>query len=269
MNRDWRFGFTFATFGVMATLAQVWVLPWPIRLAVVAGAAISAMVAWRFFRRARHHEHAVAALTRIVSARKGFLVRAAATEADLQEVWNIDVTSFSDHAVSFETGLAWWRKYRQGVYMLERDGEIVGYISLWPLTRQDFEDFVHGRRLEKEISARNIQPPAGCIETFWYIGSVMLKVRWRKTVAARLLLREATKLWLASMTPDAKLHLCALAYSEDGERLLRRFGFHCLRRAEESSHKLAVFLKSGRLADVKDELAPVMSEEGARVERRH
>lgn len=249
---------------MMATLAQVWVLPWPIRLAVVVGTVVSALVAWRFFRRARHHEHAVAALTRIVSARNGFRVRAAETEADLREVWNIDVTSFSDHSVSFETGLAWWRKYRQGVYMLERDGEIVGYISFWPLTRQAFEDFVHGRRLEKAISARNIQPPAGGIETFWYIGSVMLKVRWRKTAAARILLREATNLWLASMTPDAIMHLCALAYSAEGEKLLRRVGFRCLCRAEESPHRLSVFLKSGRLEDIQGELAPFMGAEGAR-----
>jgi membrane protein implicated in regulation of membrane protease activity len=48
LNRDRLFGLTFAAFGMMATLAQVWVLPWPIRLAVVVGTVVSALVAWRF-----------------------------------------------------------------------------------------------------------------------------------------------------------------------------------------------------------------------------
>ena len=64
-------------------------------------------------------------------------------------------------------------------------------------------------------------------------GVVLLK-KARKTEAVRVLLTEATKNWLKEKTSSSKLNICALAYSRDGETLLKRFGFRKYRQADET-----------------------------------
>ena len=164
----------------------------------------------------------------------------------------MDVDNFVDHSVPVTMGVKWWRKYPDGLYVIRTDGNLLGYVSFWPLSPNVFRQFVNGKRMETEITARGICPPApGATETCWYIGSIALRARFRKKAGVKQLIDSSLSHWLSRLDPQGRVSLCALAYSPEGERLLQRFGFRCFARADESAHELPVYVLESPVADLR------------------
>lgn len=252
-------GYLFSSFAVMSGAAQTLAMESALlRYGTFAMTVLCAATATALFRKARHHGAAIEALNKLTNCNSILSVAPVSSEAELREVWRIDVSNFDDHFVPTDMGVNWWEKYPTGVYVLRKNGDLLGYVSFWPLSQKTFKEFVSGKRLETEISARCIVPPADtATETWWYIGSIALLARVRRTKAIKELVAKATMGWLSRLDPAGNIRVCALAYSQEGEKLLRRFGFCKFAEATESPHKLAVYVKESTVAGFLDALGGI------------
>lgn len=248
-------------FAVVSGISQTLVLepPW-LRWATFAVTLACAVGAVLFFRKARDADAAIKALHGLAPDQSGTTVSPAASEAEVREVWRMDVDNFVDHSVPVTMGVKWWRKYPDGLYVIRTNGQLLGYVSFWPLSANVFRQFVNGKRMETEITARGICPPdAEARETHWYIGSIALRARFRKQAGVKQLIDSSLTHWMSKLHPDARVSLCALAYSPEGERLLQRFGFRCFARADESAHELPVYVLETPVTDLREQLKGAMT----------
>lgn len=164
-------------------------------------------------------------------------------EHELQELWELDRAVWGDTNLSLEILRLWWESYRRGIYVLLDGGKIIGALGIWPLEREPFLEILEGRAGERDLTVQNIQrtPTAGGFD-HWFISGIWLAETARQTHALQVFLSEALSLWLAGGNLGSGVRVCAFAYSEMGEMLLRRFGFRKYKDAPETVERLPVFL---------------------------
>lgn len=244
-NQHYKFiGYLFATFTLVSTLFQTLALQdQKLRYGAFGATIFCAIFSYLFFKRSRHYTNAIRALDGLMKKSDKYIVRPVLSESELKEVWRVDIKNFEDHAIPVEQGISWWKKYPQGVYVLLKGHTIQGYISYWPLSVKAFNDFCSGKRLEHEITSKCIvKPDNNNKQCGWYIGSIALMAKFRHSKAIRYLILESFTQWINSLSTDTEISLCALAYSDEGEVLLQKFGFHKFADAKESPHRLPVYL---------------------------
>ena len=148
------------------------------------------------------------------------------TEAELRDVWGKESIIYGDDCPNWDIFSGWWKKYKAGLYGLFEENEVIGVIGIWPLKRKPFDELVNGKRREKEIKPASIH---GTYELGdfhdWYISGISLQTRFRRTDAIKQLVIDSLALWLKTGQIKTPLRLSAMAYSKDGETLLKRFGF--------------------------------------------
>ena len=180
-----------------------------------------------------------------------FELRTLKNEAEVKEIWEISQSIYGDVNVEFNKVVSWWKCYPNAVYVLFQDATIVGYLSMWPVKQQTFRDIIAGKRRERELSVQSIlgkrsQKP----RAYWYITNIVIRSNFRKTEAIKVLLREAMRRWVIEANLNASINVCALAFSKQGEALLKRFGFSKYKDAEETQDKLPVYLYTASLEDL-------------------
>lgn len=196
-----------------------------------------------YFRRMRAHDKALSALKQLIEGinlSDSFSVRPLTNEAELRELWEIDMESYGEASINLDTFRSWWRAYPRGVYVLFEGCTIVGAIGVWPLKRTPYIDLVEGKRRERELTHRSISRNGSSLR-HWYVSGIVLMKKYRKTNAVRILLLESLKNWLDIIQMESNLNICALAYSQDGELMLRRFGFHKYKNADETVDKYPIY----------------------------
>ena len=253
----------FGSFAVVSGVAQILVIDSLIlKYGTFTITIICGGVAYFFTRAARQHTAALDELLKMSLPDHQFKVGIAKSEAEFRETWNLEIVTFGTAAASIETALTLWNRYSKGLFVLRRDGELLGYIAFWPLTKTTFRDFLCGRRLEPQLSHQCIAPNAPSAPvSYWYVGSIALSTRFRKTRAIRELVSQAVISWLSSLNPDGEIHLCALAYSHEGvgEKMLRRFGFHKHADRSISPHKQSVYARISSVSGLSAEMKRVLS----------
>jgi len=238
-------GYVFSSLSISSACVQIWSIEnQVIRLLTLGGTLLCGFIAFYLFKVSRqYNENAICALTEIIPDKNNVVVRPAVTEAEVRDVWKIDLETFQEQAVPLETGISWWRKYSCGIYALFKNNILEGYISFWPLSKTAFFDFCDGKRKESEISNRNIIKPNNLTkETYWYLGSIVLKSRLRRTKIVSYLILESIHQWLNNFSLDSQINLCALAYSKEGEKLLQKFGFIKYSDGTQNVHKFSVYI---------------------------
>jgi hypothetical protein len=249
-------GFVFAAFSLISAVFSIvaiekrWIL-----YAVLACTGVAMIVSALFFFRAREFDNALKDLNKALEKTdlgpSIFELRNLKNEAELKEIWKISQSIYRENNVEFNKVLSWWKCYQKGVYVLYQEFTIVGYLSLWPLKKQAFKDILAGNRRERAITARSI-----CEESYkkpithWYISNIVISNKYRKTGALKILILEVLRRWINEAKFDSDIKLCALAYSKEGEALLRRFGFSKFREAEETLDKLPVYLSTPTLSEL-------------------
>jgi Acetyltransferase (GNAT) family len=168
------------------------------------------------------------------------VVRRVSTEAELREVSELDAVAYGQDGITFEALRTWWKCYPRGVWALWADGRCVGGIGFWPMKIGPFRELTRGRRTEAEITANAFDRSPQ--RAHWYIGGIFLQRKYQGTGAVLDLLRTAVSEWAASGDLTVQVEVAAIASSDDGEKLLRRFGFHMSASARESVHRHSVFL---------------------------
>lgn len=192
------------------------------------------------------------------AAVSGFTVAPIASELELLEFWTITRDMYgAENALRFESFLAWWRSYPQGVLGLFEKGALVGGASIWPLRRRSFYDALRGRRT---ISPRAfLRPDEARRCGHWYVAGVVIKPGFRRRDALHYLFCEIMRHGLDASREVMRLNLCAAASSPEGGRLLRRFGFAPVAAAQNAPPQLTAYalldLGPARLRKMADRFA--------------
>jgi|GEM_PF-1690468 len=232
-----------AALAIIANFVTIWgTQDFTVRLATVCSTLTILIIATYFYFKASGHETAIIEAGKILKETDKLLVKPVQTEAQLREVWEIDSDIFNE-SVSLKAGISWWKKYSQGVYALYKGNVLQGYMSLWPLTKTAFHEFCEGKKKETDISSRNIIKKDNYTDTsYWYIGSIVLEPKMRRTAAFRYLVQQAMAQWLTNIDVKGRIKLCALAYTKMGENSLRKFGFSKFSDGSQNIHKHSVYV---------------------------
>lgn len=227
---------TLAAFGVISGLFQVFAMDALLRALTFSSTLAFAVGAFLYHRRSRAHTCALDSLARLmdrIPTNSDLGVRRISSEAELRDLWRVDCDGYGEASIPFETFCAWWRAYPAGLSALFRGHEIVGGIGIWPLRAAPYRDLLKGHRKERELSARSIESSGDASHVRWYVSGVVLVPHLRGTGAIRTLLAEALREWLVQVGSAERISICALALSDEGEALLRRFGFRRYREPED------------------------------------
>ncbi len=259
------FASTFTAFSLFSGISQVFALDEFLRWSTLGLTAVCGSGAFLFYRRAQAHQMAVAALEGLLKrlpVAHGYVVRNIADEAELKELWEIDNEGYGDASIPFDTFIEWWRAYPSGLFALFEGSAIVGGFGLWPLRRTVFKEFAEGKRRERDIKARSLERNQGRTSLRnWYVSGIVLKTRFRKTKAIKMLLSGALSAWLKRIKNEQTLSICALAYSREGEAMLKRFGFHKYKDVTETVDRYPIYaLLSLRTSDLKEKIGRLCSE---------
>lgn len=223
----------------MMSAAQFLDLKAPARIAVGAVTSAALMAALRLHVRARRFvgppAKALSEESQPLKDDKAVEFRTANTEAAFAEVCRASQDAYGEANVSPDRTLKWWRRYSNAVlavYCTPPAGapELIGQVSIWPLKAGPYRRLRSGQMQEGEVSHQSIASPtvdAPC--SHWYVSNVLVHKAYRRSALVAELLARAIRGWSATGLIGERVHLLAFAYSADGEKLLRRFGFMMLR----------------------------------------
>lgn len=248
-SKSFWLGTLLSIFGAVSAIVQIAYLPSPeVKiLTYLIPFGLLGLIAF-FLKDSKYYQNAVSALANNIKENPDEIkVDIVRTKAELKAIIELDKSSFPDLFVDSKVERIWmqsWNKYNKSLCCIKYRGNILGYLSFWPLSKKSYNDFINGKRIESEISFRCLKPPTKSEpETFWYIGGILLVPRLRRTRIIRKLVLESTRIWLSNIAFDSKVSVCALAYSPQGESILRKFGFFKFASGDESRHNLPVYIK--------------------------
>ena len=149
------------------------------------------------------------------------------TPGELFTLWTIDNAAYGDGNITYEHFLALWNSYPHGLHVLYHENEILGAMGIWPVTPVWAARLKSAQLKEAELDARMVIEAARNPAQSWYVTGLMLRdelIGYGGGV--KKLLNGALGVWLHRLKVGYPCEILALAYSEDGDRLLQRFGFH-------------------------------------------
>ena len=233
------------SFSLLATFVQVISLEndWFIKFSLVAPILL-ALISVLFFYKARKYKDTIRDINAL--SKKGsclcpiYKVKGVLDKSELKVVWNMAKHEFRASTIVFSTLRDRWLKHPESVIVLYKNNEICGYITIWPLYKKTYSEFVEGARLEDDLRRRNINPGHTRKQSHWYIGSILINSTFRRTKAAAALLNGVQAIF-NSFNLDETISVAALAYSNEGEKLLKKYGFNMLRDKDETIHDCPVY----------------------------
>ena len=219
----------FSIVSIVSTIAALFLINDPVISTIVwVSVVISVIIVIIVSLKLRANDNAVYSLGKAyrLDNTKNRVVKSIETESELREVWGKEAIIYGDDCPNWDIFKGWWKRYKSGLYGLFNGHEVIGVIGIWPLKSKPFDELINGKRQEKEIKPASIH---GTYEIGgfhdWYISGISLQTRFRSTDAIKHLVVDALGLWLKTGQIEAPLRLSAMAYSKEGEALLKRFGF--------------------------------------------
>lgn len=166
-------------------------------------------------------------LARLMSSKAcaNYEVRNLSSVSELKELWKIDIEAYGPSNISFDVLQDWWMAYPAGIYGLFIQGRISGALGIWPVNRRWMMAFASGRAAEEDLKPEIIKTSGNRGTDLWYISGLVIERRLRRSMAVPILLKEATVGWAIDGRLKHPVRLAAIAISDDGEKLLGRYGF--------------------------------------------
>lgn len=155
------------------------------------------------------------------------------TEKDFYEIDALYQSCFGEASVPTFVQFSWWKKFPKGIIGLYYNELIIGGLSYWTLNSLGFNQFSEGTLAEKEISIAHINPSKlhGI-----YISEIALKNEFRHLKISHLLMD-----YFFEHRPK-KLPILALAYSNEGRKILEKYGFQLFLPASKTADKQDLYL---------------------------
>jgi hypothetical protein len=161
---------------------------------------------------------------------QGFRVSFIDATASVDEVWAFDNSVYPDANISRETLLKWRASFPFGGYCLrDVDDVLQGVIGIWPVSEAMAARLVAPDFREDELSPVS-DTTDGLCSVNWYFSGFAVAPRFRGTPVTRFFLCSALLLWSAIARGIKPPIITGIAYSEAGERILRRANFQLIRR---------------------------------------
>ncbi|RWY55454.1 hypothetical protein [Mucilaginibacter gilvus] len=187
---------------------------------------------------------------------------AIANENELKEIWKVSQTLYGEDNVPFEIVVSWWKCYPNGIFVLYKYDVIAGYFSMWPIKKTTYDDIVHGRKKERELKLQSIMGKKSADKRpYWYVTNVVICKQFRKTIAIKILMREALRNWVNEGNLAKDLYLCAFAYSNEGEEIIKRSGFTLIKPAEDTADRKPLYTLSPSRANIDALISRLQNEE--------
>lgn len=161
-----------------------------------------------------------------------------ADEADFKKLDKIYQDSFGESSVPTNVLRDWWRTAPSGLIGLSRGTEVVGGISVWPITESTYARFLSGKLRERELTPKDLSP---AIESsLFYASEIAIRDDERKQIDSLVTLITGSIDLLIS-NHGFPIKILALGYSKEGENLMKKLGFHKLLEASEVSDQQPLF----------------------------
>jgi hypothetical protein len=147
-------------------------------------------------------------------------------ESEIHKWVAFDDAVYAPGLVTFELLSQWWISYPKGAIGLFTGDRIDGVFGIWPFTRSAFKAVLEGRKQEKDIRGEDIlreQQLKSC--RHWFISGFAIGKNLRSTREMMYFLKDATGIWRDNSRISFPVDICAFGYSDEGEALLRTFGF--------------------------------------------
>lgn len=155
-------------------------------------------------------------------------VRNIQTTEELEKLWQIDVEAYQEASITLDEFYSWWDKYESGLKALFHSDKVVGAFGLWPLSRKMAKQFKDGEVREGDLQPLELLETDSCKTRYWYVSGIVLRPALRKPTKTNpivLLLTVGLNIWMESGHLDFPVEVSSIAYSNEGQRLLERFGF--------------------------------------------
>ncbi|MBM3602931.1 MAG: hypothetical protein FJX22_04035 [Alphaproteobacteria bacterium] len=165
-----------------------------------------------------------------------WVVRPVQSDADQRRVHEIAQDNFGANTFPLEHIGQWHQNYPEGRRLLCAGELVVGYVSIWPIVPDQAQQFCQGELMESQLTPMSIQQVRQQGATHWYIGAVVIESSLRKPIKGNpigFLLAMALNSWAETSGVQYPVTVFSPAYSPEGERLLRRFGFDLVRNGNE------------------------------------
>ncbi|GAB3555281.1 GNAT family protein [Spirosoma fluminis] len=168
-------------------------------------------------------------------------VRYIETPAEFSQVDDLYQYCFKSSSIPTEVIKGWWRAYESGLIGLFKDNEIIGALSIWPLTVDVFEKLKNGYIQEREIERGQID---AITKNNWYVSEIALD-RSTSNFQDKKNLASLIYFTIEHLAKEANnnfpVTVLALGYSPEGKRLLMRAGFKMQLSAKETKDKQDLF----------------------------
>lgn len=147
------------------------------------------------------------------------------TEAELQELWQIDKAAYGDCSLDFGRFLDWWRCYPYGSKVLFAQGRIVASIGVYPLHKEQAEAFMAGSIPESALVPVPVEECEAHPVHHWYCSGIVVVPELQNRGLLRSLLKLGLGSWQLSGHVGYPLKVLGLAEYNIGEKLLQKHGF--------------------------------------------
>lgn len=187
-------------------------------------------------------------LYRRVAEQKDFRTRSLRDEGEVRAVSELEDRLYNEENVELSVLYDWFRENRNGVLgLFTRNEKLVGAIGFWPLKEAAFRQLRRGEIGENQIRSEDIvsaRDESDC--PCWYLSSLSAEPDCINRGYVLLLLFDVgyRMLRMYEERPDLRIQIVSLAYSQNGARLLERFGFNVVRDGRESRHGHDVYLRT-------------------------
>jgi GNAT superfamily N-acetyltransferase len=144
------------------------------------------------------------------------------TVAELRELWAVDEEAYGEQNIPFDLFESWWHVFPEGLCALLEGDKVKGAIGLWPVTPLWYAAFKWGLLRERSLTASTIRKASKTPCRHWYVSGIVITDDLRRTYAVASLIVRRTMRFATDERVEFPARLAAMAYSRDGEALLRR-----------------------------------------------
>ena len=149
--------------------------------------------------------------------------------AELRSVWEIDASVYATLAEPYDSLYSWWEAFPSGIYGLFFDSALIGALGVWPVSEHWIDALTTGRVSELSLPITTLQHHCHEPSAAWYLAGAALRPIARCSSATRALFRDGIAAWANLPLVRYPASLYAIAASTEGQALLTRFSFSCLR----------------------------------------
>lgn len=135
--------------------------------------------------------------------------------------------NFPGQMTTFESMISRWKRFPSGVIgVFDADGQLLGFLTLWPIHKQPYRQFRSGRRPEEGLQGPQINSGRTRPQRYWHIGCLVVRKENRGGFVLDELLSGAATVFSALPNIAGRLTFSASLDSPSVLGILTHYGFH-------------------------------------------